>query len=93
MRDLENIWFTDHGDGHITVDRFPQLIRIAPELLREAGARYLTREGRTVRIHVSNGEATYRLTGRGTGWRRSGAIYFVAERMRFSGPGAGTKAV
>lgn len=81
MSDCEAIWFSDHCDGRITADRFPKRILIAPELLREGDACYLTREGRTVRIRVSNGEAAYRLTGRNRARTLWGYTVFAAERQ------------
>lgn len=85
MSDFEDIWFSEHGDGSVTADRFPERILIAPELLRQGDPRWLTRAGRMVRVHVSNGEATYRLAGRWRARTRWGYTVFAAERI---GPGS-----
>lgn len=77
MSDFETIIFTCLEDGSITADGFPHRILIARELLELGDDRYLTREGRSVRIRVSNGEAEYRLARRDpAGWPA-----IVAERV------------
>lgn len=67
--------FTNHGDGRVTVDRFPQRMAFARELLEDCRPACFEVEGEYVRITVANGQALYRMVARDADGRT-----VVAER-------------
>ena len=70
QHDIEAPTFTRHADGRVTVDRFPQVIAVSPEVLFDSDSTLLQVSDGVVMLTPGNGRAVYRLTGEriGDGW-------------------------
>jgi hypothetical protein len=58
---LKTITVTRHPDGSLTGDGYPEAIAVSHELVKQADARWLRREGDLLYFALSNGSATYRI--------------------------------
>jgi hypothetical protein len=76
--------FTLHRDGgreYVTVDYWPDEMRITAQVLDVARPEYLTRDADEVTFHCANGEATYRIIA----CDRNEVYHTVAVRRMWKG--------
>jgi hypothetical protein len=57
--DSKDITFTQHGDGRVTVDRFPAEIETADEFLARASPSLCRVDGDRLILTLANGSAVY----------------------------------
>jgi hypothetical protein len=55
--------FTRHDDGTLTADHWTLIMRITTALLDDVDDAFIRRDGDTITIRVSNGQALYRIVG------------------------------